>query len=544
MNSGLDKLRDNYDESPYPLNSYAPSAPGQLAAVAHLFGLDVPPVAQARVLEIGCAIGGNLIPFAAAHPHADVVGIDLSPGQIARGRGYAEAIGLDNLHLKVGNVSELDVEDLGVFDYVVCHGVYSWVPDDVRESILSVIGSVLAPDGVAYLSYNVYPGWKTKEIVRDAMLLETDGIEAPESRVRAARDVAEFLSEVALPGGIPLRAVNDYRDTAGSAGDYYLLHEELELFNAPCYFRHFTDRAREHDLAYLGEALPEYMFAANFGVELADRLHARSGDDQLRLQQYLDLAINRSFRQSLLVRAARVDGIRHELDRNRFDRLHFAAWLPPEDGETRLDGSQQRYVGANEAGLTVSDPVHKIALDVVNESWPWTLSRAELIDSVRESFPHRRQVNGVDVLVDELLELMITQGLVRYRLEPVRRQRDPLLRLDESARRLASATRDEADACTFNDWHEMILLEPFDRYLLPLLDGTRDRGALVEEMLEYARQGAIGFQRGGSPITDDAVLRDVLGTQLDRAPDRLAGLKLIGLTESVPPSGIPESAQI
>jgi len=146
VDDAVDRLAADYDAAPYDSHAFPQSAPGQLAAIAHLFGLDTPEVSTARVLEIGCASGGNLIPFAAQHPQARAVGIDLSPV------------------------------------FVICHGVYSWVPANVQEAILAAFRSLMAPEGVGYLSYNVYPGWKAKEIVRDAMLFRGGGRRGSTSR--------------------------------------------------------------------------------------------------------------------------------------------------------------------------------------------------------------------------------------------------------------------------------------------------------------------------------------------------------------------------
>lgn len=533
MDSALEELRASYDESPYPLNSYPQSAPGHLAAVAHLFGLDVPPVAQARVLEIGSAVGGNLLPFAAQHPGAQVVGVDLSPVQTAVAQRYVQAAGLDNVTLLVGDIGDIDIEALGPFDYVICHGVYSWVPEKTRESILSVMGRVLASTGIGYLSYNVYPGWKTKEIVREAMLLASADADTPADRVRAARAVAEFLSQAALPDGATARALADHNASASAVADYYLLHEELELFNTPCYFADLVRRAQANGLAYLAEAQPEQMFASNFGADLAEGLVQRFGDDQIQLQQHLDLAINRTFRQSLLVRGERAADISWSLDPRRFADVHFAGWLPPADGETRLDGSTQEFGDPDVLALVTADPIHKVAIDVLNISWPWTVSRDELIDSVRASLPFPRGAAQVESAVDELLTSMITSGQLRYRLEQVRPQQDSVLRLDDSARRLAAGTRDGAEAYSFTAWHETIALSPFDRYLLPLLDGTHNRSELIEVMLGYARRHALGFERAGRRVTDNTELREIIGAQIEQLPYRLIGIEL---TEAADPS--------
>jgi cyclopropane fatty-acyl-phospholipid synthase-like methyltransferase len=145
----VDQLRATYDTTPYTSNSFPQSAPGQLAAIAYLFGLEPPEVPSARVLEIGCAAGGNLIPYAAAHPQARVVGIDLSQVQIDHGRARTQALGLDNVDLIAGDVARMDLAGLGQFDFVIAHGVYSRVPAEVQEALLSAFRRLLAPEGVA-----------------------------------------------------------------------------------------------------------------------------------------------------------------------------------------------------------------------------------------------------------------------------------------------------------------------------------------------------------------------------------------------------------
>jgi methyltransferase-like protein/ubiquinone/menaquinone biosynthesis C-methylase UbiE len=530
MGDGVNKLRADYDEVPYRLHAYPQSAPGQLAAIAHVFGLDTPEVSSARVLEIGCAAGGNLMPFAAAHPQSRAVGIDLSQVQIDQGRARVQALGLDNLELLAGDIAQIDLAALGQFDFVICHGVYSWVPDEVQEAILSACRTVLVPTGVAYLSYNVYPGWKAKEVVRDAMLLSAGRRSTPQEKASSARATVDFLEEVALPDTVLARALADYRAASGEAGDYYLLHEELEAFNTPCYFREMLERARAHGLDYLAEAQPEYMFVRNFGAKVAEHLHKECGHDQVLIEQYLDFVVNRPFRQTLLVHAERTPQISYQLDRSRYRRMHVAAWVPPGGGETRLDDSSQQYGQPGAAALFTHDPAHKAALDALNDRWPWTLSWNELLDSARA----RLAAAGIDATadmdarVDGLLEVLITQGQARYRLDPVSPHPTSLpLRLDEPARRMAEMTRGDAEAFSFNIWHEMLALPPLQRYLLPLLNGTRDRDALVEAMLGVARRDLIWFERRGQKLSGEAELRDVIAKQIDAMPHHLREMKLL-----------------
>jgi methyltransferase-like protein/2-polyprenyl-3-methyl-5-hydroxy-6-metoxy-1,4-benzoquinol methylase len=525
----VSRLRADYDMTPYTSTSFPQSAPGKLAAIAYLFGLETPEVATARVLEIGCAAGRNLIPFAAAHPRADVVGIDLSQVQIDQGRTLVQALGLDNLQLLAGDIARMNLAELGQFDFVIAHGVYSWVPTEVQEALLSSFRRLLSPEGVAYVSYNVYPGWKSKEILRDAMLLASGGSVTPEEKVRNARRMVDFLEEVAPADSALARILAESRAHALGYGDSYLLHDELETFNSPCYFYELLGRAGAHGLAYLASAHPEAMIPANYGPKVAEYLNEKCGGVQVLVEQYLDFVADRTFRESLLVHAERAPQIRYNPPHSRYRRLHIAARVPPADGQTRLDHSRQDFLYSDGATLFTNDPGIKAALDALTARWPWTLSWQELVDAVRARLVSAgfTPSDKLSDHIEGLMEVLILQGQARFRLDPVSPERAQALRLDETARRMAELTRSESDASTFNLWHETLILSPLDRHLLPLLDGTRDRNALLEGLLAINRENPIRIERDGQEVSGEAELRDALAEQIDAMPQRLAEMMLL-----------------
>ena len=187
-----------YDEVPYSAAAHAQTHPENLRLIAVLLGLDPIAARIARVLEIGCANGTNLFPMAEAYPDAHFVGLDYSQKQIDQAENYKQALGINNIEfhaLDVVAIPKAISSNLGQFDYIICHGVFSWVEESVRLAILHMIRNHLSSNGVAFLSYNCYPGWKVREIARDMMLYHGNQFTEPGQRYKQARAMAEFVHE-------------------------------------------------------------------------------------------------------------------------------------------------------------------------------------------------------------------------------------------------------------------------------------------------------------------------------------------------------------
>jgi methyltransferase-like protein len=135
---------------------------------------------------------------------------------------------------------------------------------------------------------------------------------------------------------------------------------------------------------------------------------------------------------------------------------------------------------------------------------------------------------GLPDLIDNLMGVLILQGQARYRLHPVSPEPVPApLRLDETVRRMVELTGDEGQASTFNVWHETHVLSALDRHLLPLLDGTRDRDALLDALLAALRDNPLPIERDGKQVSGEAELRDSLAEHIDALPQHLAEMKLL-----------------
>ena len=251
------------------------------------------------MLELGCAVGGNLIPHAARFPEARFVGVDLSQRQIETGQRRIAALKLSNISLRRESLTDLRPKD-GTFDYIICHGVYSWVPAPVREAILRIARDNLAPTGVAFISYNVLPGWRLRQTLRDAMALHTPPDQPLRVQIARSRELLAFLEQHTPAETTWGRIFRSEAAQLRQSGDYYIAHEFLEQCNEPCSFSEFMRDAEKSRLAYLGEAEVFTMMPENMNPAAAPLLRAMAGDQQVAMEQHIDIFTGRTFRQSLL----------------------------------------------------------------------------------------------------------------------------------------------------------------------------------------------------------------------------------------------------
>ncbi len=288
-----------YDALPYESTAVTASNPDTLATVALLRGLRAPSPDQCRILELGCAEGGNLIPLALALPKSAFLGVDLSLEQIRTGQRLQAELAIANLEFRHASILDID-ETYGTFDYILCHGVYSWVAPPVQDKILEICRRRLAPDGVAYVSYNVYPGWGLTGTLREMLRYQVRDAAGGPAQVRAARSFLTRLGDLLRGEERPLTTLlREDLAVIGKASDPYLVHEYLEKDNHPVYFHEFVERAQAWGLRYLGETAASTMVVDNLRPEVARELIALARD-AIHLEQLMDLLRGRSFRNTLL----------------------------------------------------------------------------------------------------------------------------------------------------------------------------------------------------------------------------------------------------
>jgi SAM-dependent methyltransferase len=300
-----DPLRARYDETPYRDQTFSEFDTARLLGLAEIFGLRsvAAPPADLAVLDLACASGAHLREQAALYPNVRFTGVDFSAQEIEMGRKEVQRAGLSNVELVHADLRSFDVEPEG-FDVILCHGAFSWVPDEVKDRILQLCRAGLKRSGLAAIAYLTYPGWKQKEALRELLAMRVRGIAEPEARIRESALVLRFLhagysAHDGNPHAASLKAVVEQMQHASTN---VFLHDELGDVNDPCYFLQFAEWAEECGLDYLAEADLGSMSAGRLVPSTAGLLQALS-PDFLESQQLLDFVVNRAGRSSLLVRS-------------------------------------------------------------------------------------------------------------------------------------------------------------------------------------------------------------------------------------------------
>ena len=447
---------DPYDQLPYTDHAYAESHPDRLAVVARLSGWEPANVEAARVLELGCGRGGNLLPMASALAGATVVGVDRSRRQIDEARAIASAAGLGNARFVEASF-EAPAGVTGPFDYVIAHGVASWVPPASRRGLLASVARALAPRGVAYVSFNVLPGWYERMAARD--WLRSDG--GPDARA----SIAWLRDRVSPENADYRRRLDAVAARLGETDIAYVTHEYLAGEHHPQLARELLAEATDAGLAYLGDAIP-----AETALELlADDVRARArGMDAAGAQQLVDFVRNTAFRRALFVRAdeAVARGWRWSPDLavEALDGLRLASRLRPH-GDAASEAPAERF-DAPDVSVQIDDATTRRALRELARVAPRSLPFAELARRVASKDPAAPR--------RELFDLWLATGAVDLHVH------EPSLAVAAGERPLACPVarwHARSGGAVTNRWHQEVRLDEAPlRRVLAVLDGTRTVG--------------------------------------------------------------------
>ncbi|WP_238367501.1 methyltransferase regulatory domain-containing protein [Mesobacterium pallidum] len=461
-----------FNDLPYTSYPFPDTRPEQMAALGVALGLTPPPVATARVLELGCASGGNLIPLAARYPGARFLGIDLSQRHVEIAGDRIAALGLTNIEIRQGDLGE-DGLDPGPQDYIIAHGLYSWVPAGVQGRILDLLGRCLAPDGIGYVSYNVLPGWQQRKIVRDIFQFDDDPARSPADRVARGRWLLEQLAKGSSDKTTYGQLLRQEAEALSTLAENYLMSEFLVEDNRPCYFHEFMADARARGLAFLTESRLALAFPGMVDPQRDQLVRAMAGPGVESYEQYTDFLQGRQFRQTLLVPAEAAARVARRAEPRRMAGLHYASQLRVQPGEP--GAAERRLARPDGSGLKTNDPGVIQALDALGRAWPETRTPRDLLAGL-QGLPGIAPERLSERVMEALLRTAVA-GYTHVLAGPVSSGRAA----DDRPRVLDIA---RAELAAGQDWvttlhHAPLRIGPEIRQALPLIDGTRDHAALA-----------------------------------------------------------------
>ena len=474
----------SYDELPYDSLPLPETQPDFLAAVARLHGFESPDPRRARILELGCAQGGNLIPLAWRWPESECVGVELSRVQAEAGADFIRRLGLHNVRIVHGDLTALPA-NFGEFDYIIAHGVFSWVPPAVQQALLDLCRRHLSSHGVAYISFNVAAGWQHLQPLRKALIERTTAdFPAPARFEQALRVLGELEAEWTDP--VLLKEITYLKSAAPS----YLFHEYLAEFNVPMGFAEFAAQIEAHDLRYIGEAGPRRVVVE---LEHAWGLIPESMAGRwLDAEVALDEADVTRFRRALIARADAPCAQPPQIQ--ALSGLAFYADLRCDDEIDLEDACEQTF--SNPAGnrYSVACPAMKAGVMILSTIYPDALTYSDLLVAARQVMADY----GVSESVDEsafreaLFQLVMTHGVMpsvgldSYVNEPGERPR---------AHALARLQAGSPGWVVSGARHVALDLDEPGRILLGLLDGS----STIDELAAILRDRLADAGWDGSP---------------------------------------------
>ncbi len=363
----FDVIRERYDAVPYRHGAVPDSHPARIGVIARLLGINAEQPDRCRVLELGCGEGMNLLPLAERFPKSEFVGVDFSAKQVATAQSARAACGIGNACFACADLRTWKPE--GAFDYIIAHGVYSWVPADVRERLLALCAESLSLNGVAYVSYNTLPGWGLPGGVRQFLLSEIGPLKSSDAQMSHAARVLDALAQAMQdqPGSYAANLRDTIADMRAKPPDM-LFHDELAAVNEPCTFAEFTANATHHGLHYVGEA---HYAAMQFDlVPAAMRATlAPLNLDFMRAQQFLDVLFQRWLRNSLLARTPRAS--ERSVCASVLADCALGLRMTVDGGGVDLSrGRVMRFTGVHGLVIEAREPVEKAVLTVLADRFP------------------------------------------------------------------------------------------------------------------------------------------------------------------------------
>lgn len=510
----MKKTQNTNEEFSYDVVSYPgiilPNAhPDRLAAIAQLYRMNPASAEKCRVLELGCGDGANLNWLAYNLPKSEFVGIDLAQNHIVEAKKNAEDLQLQNVTFLQEDVLKITEAVLGKFDYIIAHGLFSWVPDIVRQKILSLYNELLNPNGVGFISYNAYPGCYRRQIVNDLMRYYTQKFENPQEKVEQGIAFIEFLTEN-VKSPVYHEILKYEFDSFGRRPAQNIYHDDLAEINQPFYFTEFISEAEKHNLKFLSES--DYLFSHRtfLSQELTHTIENIS-QTVIEQEQYADFFESRRFRQTLVCK--KDVETKETINLSDLNELYVSSSLKPKSPTIDLSAdSLKEFVSKKGEAVKIGHVLTKIVLMQLVNAGSHPIKFTDLINSSNEILKSQG-VSYEDDDLDKEIEITATILLQLYSPNAIGFHTMKSKALDYISEKplVSKFTRWQSAKTDLVANFYGVGLNIHDDFictLLDLLDGTRTRGDLLSELT--------AFVHSSKEITDKETFLENMAENLDR----------------------------
>ncbi len=506
---------------------FAHSSPTNLKTTAKVFGVDAPDLNTARVLEIGAASGGNLRPFAITHPNAKCTGIDFSNEKIEAGRKECEELGIENLELKTMDLAEID-KSFGEFDYIICHGMYSWVTAETREKIFKIAKQNLSKNGLAYISYNTLPGWNMVRSLSEMMQFHTKQFTDTQEQVNQARLILNFVKDTVKDMDTPYsKLLQEEADNISRQSDYFLLHEYMNTNNFQQYFHEFMETANESGLKYLGDANLASMFLGNLPEQAAEKLS--DINDIVRTEQYMDFIYNRRFRTTILCHDD-VE-INRSLTAEQIKDFYMTMRIAPEKAPDQVDLSDRTeelkfyYAAGEDNYISTASPAMKAVFYTFAENVNYPLSFSKLVNLSAQKVTGVSKEEIEQAIQENAMRLVLGDSIQLTVEEP-----NYINKVTQKPKIFSVAHKQAKVPGQF--WmttasHAVFKAEVFSKLLATHLDGEHTISQLKTKMFEHHKNGDIQVSVDEKPVEDEKQIKDIISDYTDATLNNFANSAIL-----------------
>jgi SAM-dependent methyltransferase len=488
---------------------FSQTHPDRLATMASLHAMEPAPAVRCRVLELGCADGGNLIPMAYQWPDSEFIGVDLSERAIGKAVETAADLGLGNITAHAVSTSSRSAPISGASTTSSPMASIPGCRRAVRAQIMAIFRHNLAPAGVAYVSDNAYPGSHLRDMAREMMLFHVRAIADPQARVDQARALLKALADASDEKELYGFLLHDQWERVRNMPDSRLYHDDLDEEASAFFLTEVVEEAARHGLQYLSDATFSRLSLVAEPESVVRMISQIPETDAVSRNQYLDFIEGTSFRDTLLCHQE--VRLRRPIAPACIKNYHVAAYaVAADEGFEPGEAGAARFTTDEGGTISIDHPVSKAALLHLGMIWPQAVGFPELVEracvllGAAAGSGHQADVEALMTVLFRL----VSAGTVTLHLYP------PRLTTVVGERPHASLlARKQAmlGPLVTNLRHNAVWLEDETvRQFLVLVDGSRTIEEIVRDLNAPAPADAAGNSQSSRPqVTREDVERNL-----------------------------------